>query len=159
MIGHFTQQCRPRGAASLKQPQDRAASPQQPQDHLETQHISVMHNTVTMNIVRQEPQVWRPTRKQLNTWKQKRINATLRNKEFDHSLNKYVEMKPAVGPKIQVSIIQTDGGIDRLEAIKFGVKYIPPLKEEKIIAVDQIPMQANKAVKLVSDGTDQQISI
>ena len=56
-------------------------------------------------------------------------------------------------------IIQTDDGIDRLEATKFGVKYIPPVKEEKIIAMDQIPMQANTAVKLVSDGSDQQISV
>ena len=81
-----------------------------------------------MNIVGKEPKVWRPTKKQLSTWKQKRINATLHNKEFDHDLNKYFRMKPAVGPKIQVSIIPTDDGIDGLEANKHGLKYIPPVK-------------------------------
>ena len=48
--------------------------------------------------------MWRPTKEELNTWINKRINATLRNKEFDHHLNKYVERKPEGGPTIQVSV-------------------------------------------------------
>ena len=59
---------------------------------------------MTTNLVGKEPKVWRPTKEELYTWINKRINATLCNKEFEHDLNKHVEMKPAVGPKIQVSI-------------------------------------------------------
>ena len=73
-------------------------------DHLDTQHLTVMHNRMTTNLVEKKPKVWRPKKKELDTWKNKKINATLRNEEFDHSLNKYVEMTPAVGSRIQVSI-------------------------------------------------------
>ena len=66
---------------------------------------------MTTNLVGKEQKVWGPTKKELNTWIDKRINATLRNREFDHNLYKYVEIKPVVGPKIQVSTIQTDDGI------------------------------------------------
>ena len=166
-VGHFAKQYKPQGAAS----------PKLPQDHLETQHLSITHNRVTTNIVGKE----------LNTWNHKKINATLRYKEFDHNLNKYVEKKPAVGPKVQVSILnkfelkyippvkgeetmaKEKETVDQIlmqatKAVKL-VSYIPlvnsvnPVKEEKIFTVDQIPMQANTAVKVVSDGTDQQVSV
>ena len=123
-VGHFTKQCKPPGGA---------ASQKLSQYHLETQHLSITHNRVTPNIVFDK----------LNTWNHKKINATLRYEEFNHNLGKYVDNKPAVDPKFQVSIFH-----------KFGPKGEEIIAEEKE-TMDQIPMQATTAVKLVSAKPDQ----
>ena len=69
----------------------------------------------------------------IKSWKKNRINVTLKNEEFDHYLNKYVERKPA--PKINVSIkldIRSYKTHDPPLECKIAFDYVRKCKDSKL---------------------------
>ena len=76
-------------------------------EHVKSQNMGVMHHTITTintNLCQNKMSTKTVSKQNIKSWKKNRINVTLKNEEFDHYLNKYVERKPAPPPKIKVSI-------------------------------------------------------
>ena len=127
-VGHFAKFCRP----------PRPAGGKPKGEHIESQNMGVMHHTITTintNLCQNKMSTKTVSKQNIKSWKKNRINVTLKNEEFDHYLNKYVERKPAPPPKINVSIkldIRSYKTHDPPLECKIALDYVQKCKDSKL---------------------------